>query len=266
MVHAMASTGKSGRISRRKFVGGGAAALGGGLVAGAIAVGGHDHSDVGEHDHSHHSHAQEPQPRLRVLNPAEAALAGAMADRVFPPDGNSPGATDIGVVQYLDGQLAGDWGAGARFYRQGPFPEPDESGFGYQLPLTPRELYKHALPLIDEHARRHYGDVMAALAPEQQDKVMSAIEGGEVDLELAQGPNGFQSGDFFVLFIQNVKEGLFADPIYGGNRNVAGWKWIGFPGDPMAYDDSYFYLFSNWRTPYDVEPQGLDATMAQNGH
>jgi gluconate 2-dehydrogenase gamma chain len=25
-------------------------------------------------------------------------------------------------------------------------------------------------------------------------------------------------------------EGMFADPIYGGNKDKVGWKWIGFPG------------------------------------
>lgn len=240
----------SSRISRRQLVGGGAAALGGGLVAGVLGT-------SGGNQHSHRSHSHEPHARLRVLRPAEAAVASALADRVFPPDADSPGATDIGVVQYLDGQLAGDWGAGARFYRRGPFHEPDESGLGYQLPLTPRELYKHVLPRIDEHARRRHGDVMAALPPEQQDEVMTALEQGKVDLGLGQGPNGFDSAAFFTMFLENVKEGLFADPIYGGNRDVAGWKWIGYPGDPMVYGDSYFYFFSSWRTPYDVEPKGL---------
>jgi gluconate 2-dehydrogenase gamma chain len=32
------------------------------------------------------------------------------------------------------------------------------------------------------------------------------------------------------MLYQNVIEGLFADPIYGGNRNKAGWRMIGFPG------------------------------------
>jgi choline dehydrogenase-like flavoprotein len=63
--------------------------------------------------------------RLRALSKPEAALVGAMADRVFPRDGDSPSASEIGFVTYLDGQLAGGWGAGERFYRQGPFVEPE---------------------------------------------------------------------------------------------------------------------------------------------
>jgi len=32
-------------------------------------------------------------------------------------------------------------------------------------------------------------------------------------------------------------EGMFADPVYGGNRNMAGWKMIGYPGARYDYRD-----------------------------
>ena len=32
------------------------------------------------------------------------------------------------------------------------------------------------------------------------------------------------------MFYQATMEGLFADPIYGGNKNKAAWKMIGYPG------------------------------------
>ena len=35
---------------------------------------------------------------------------------------------------------------------------------------------------------------------------------------------------FWGMVYQTVMEGMFSDPIYGGNRNKAGWKLIGFPG------------------------------------
>jgi len=62
---------------------------------------------------------------------------------------------------------------------------------------------------------------------------------------------------FFAIFRQNVLEGLFADPLYGGNANLIGWKWIGFPGDPMAYGDPYGKLIDKFDTPYNVEPKPL---------
>jgi gluconate 2-dehydrogenase gamma chain len=244
------SRGRPG-LSRRGLLGGAAAVVGGGIVTGLLAAGG-----GGDRPRAEPAVA----PRLRVLNGAEAATVGALADRVFPPDGDSPGATAIGVVSYLDGQLAGDWGDGARLYRHGPFSEPADSGHGYQLPLTPRALYKHVLPRIDAYVtQRHGGRAVPALAHEDQDALLTALEAGAIDLGLADGPNGFTSANFFTIFLANVTEGLFADPIHGGNRDGAGWSWIGYPGDPMAYGDPYFWFFSSWHTPYDVEPRGLSA-------
>jgi gluconate 2-dehydrogenase gamma chain len=250
------------RLSRRRLLGGGAAVAGGGLLMGLLARAAAD-------DPLRPGAKPVAPPPLRVLNVAEAATVGAMADRVYPPDDDSPGATAIGVVTYLDGQLAGDWGAGARLYRHGPFHEPAYSGHGYQLPLTPRELYKHVLESIDAHVKkRHGGQALPALAHEEQDKLLVALEGGKVDLGLAHGPNGFTSAEFFTMFLANVSEGLFADPMHGGNRNVEGWRWIRYPGDPMAYGDPYFGFFSSWHTSYDVEPRGMASdgmTMHDHG-
>jgi gluconate 2-dehydrogenase gamma chain len=245
------------RLSRRRLLGTSAFAIGGGLLAGAL-------TGAGRQDPARPRPGRPPARRLRVLSPAEAATAGAMADRVFPPDDDGPGATEVGVVAYLDEQLAGEWGAGARLYRHAPFHEAADSGHGYQLPLTPRALYKHVLPRIDAHVRARYAShALPELTADAQDAMLRELEAGSVDLALAQGPSGFTSADFFALFLANVKEGLFADPMYGGNRDVAGWRWIGYPGDPMAYGDSYFYFFSSWHTPYDVEPKGLEHGASQ---
>ena len=42
---------------------------------------------------------------------------------------------------------------------------------------------------------------------------------------------------FFELLLKNTQEGFFADPIYGGNRDMVGWKMIGFPGARYDYRD-----------------------------
>jgi gluconate 2-dehydrogenase gamma chain len=234
-------------ISRRQLLRGGAAAVGGGALVGGLAACG------GEHD----GHGDARQP-LKALTETEAAVLSAMADRVFPAGDGSPSATEIGVVAYIDAQLAGGWGSGDRFYAHGPFPEPQDSGHGYQLPLTPRELYKRVLPRIDEEARRRHGSGFAELEPAQQDELMTALEEGRVDLGLADGRFGFGSGQFFAAFLQNVREGLFADPMHHGNRDVQGWRWIGYPGDPMAYGDAYYAVFDDWDVRWDVAPKGLE--------
>jgi gluconate 2-dehydrogenase gamma chain len=199
-----------------------------------------------------------PLPPLRFFTDAEAATVAAMAERVFPADKNSPGARDAGVMHYIDGRLAGGWGHGDRLYMQGPFEEPKDSGHGYQLPLTPREVYRRALRTLDAHCRRTYRDKdFVDLPAAKQDEVLTALEGGQVDLGLAGGQSGFTSASFFAMFLENVNEGLFSDPMHGGNRNMTGWKWVGFPGDPAAYDEPYAEYIGKWHLPYHVIPKGV---------
>jgi gluconate 2-dehydrogenase gamma chain len=243
-------------VSRRRLLEAGAALLGASVGAGFLAR--------RSFDDAPYRPVPRPSARLAVLNAEEAATVGAMADRVFPPDAEGPGAVAIGVVTYIDRQLAGEWGGGARLYRHGPFFEAQDSGHGYQLPMTPRELYKHVLPRIAEHTLARYAERIEDLDPDDQDEVLSALEAGTVELGLKRGRNGFSSADFFAMFLANVREGLFADPLYGGNHDVQGWRWVRFPGDPMAHSDDYFGFFSSWHVPYDVEPQGLDVDT--NGH
>ena len=72
------------------------------------------------------------------------------------------------------------------------------------------------------------------------------------------GSTAFASVDFFTMFRQNVLEGMLADPSYGGNKDMVGWKWIGFPGDPMRRGDVYYeYMFTNKPYPYEHKPLPL---------
>src|SRR6516165_2739018 len=73
-----------------------------------------------------------------VLTAEEAAFFSAVADTMIPADALSPSGSECGVPVFIDRQLAGAWGAGARMYRAGPFHQglPEQ---GYQLPLTPRD-------------------------------------------------------------------------------------------------------------------------------
>ena len=238
------------RLSRRRLLAGaagtgGALALGGSLwrVRGALGD------------------AQTPAPKLRALTAGEAAVLGAMCDRIFPPDEDSPGATDIGVLHYLDSQLAGDFGSGTGSYRHGPFHEASTSGLGYQLDVPPRDAYKTALRRVDEHCRQTEGNGFAELPPARQDAILTAMENGKVDLGMAKGPNGYTSATFFTDLLLRVSEGLFSDPMYGGNRDVAGWRWVGYPGDPMAYGDAYWTIFGHPDDPYDVKPRGIKEGM-----
>lgn len=244
---------QGGRPTRRELLTGGAFVVGGvvgaGITLGATSGGGTETTKTVA--------AGQKLP-LRALSEPEADAITAMAERIFPRDASGPGATDAGVVTYIDGQLAGGWGNGERLYMQGPFHEPEDSGHGYQLPLTPRQVYRRALAKIDDYCHKHYNDTgFSDLKPAQQDEVLTALEGGKVDLGLARGKHGFTSADFFAMLLDNVTEGLFADPMYGGNRDMVGWKWVGFPGDPMGHGDRYAQHIGKWHEPYHVAPKAL---------
>lgn len=192
-------------------------------------------------------------PPLRYFNDAEAQTITAMAERIFPMDAAGPGATDARVLNYIDGRLSGAWGLGAKTYRQGPYLQPADSGHGFQLAMTPRDIYKDALAAIDAYCNRQYGKSFAALSAQQQDDTLHALEQGKVDTFTT-----VPAATFFAMFRQNVVEGLFADPLYGGNFNLIGWRWIGFPGNPMAYGDPYGNFIDKFNTPYNVEPKPLE--------
>ena len=192
------------------------------------------------------------QRALRFFNDAQARVITAMAERMFPRDDAGPGATDAHVLDYIDGRLVSAWGLGGRTYRQGPFFAPQDSGHGVQTPMTPRDIYQDALAALDAYCRRQFGTSFDQASSSQQDDVLHALEQGKVDTFTA-----IPAVQFFAMFRQNVLEGLFADPLYGGNANLVGWKWIGFPGDPMAYGDPYGKLIDKFDTPYNVEPKPL---------
>lgn len=160
-----------------------------------------------------------------VLSTAAVRALASIADRIFPADEETPGGTDLGVVDCVLAQLAGPWGNGERMYRAGPFAWPPHSGHGWQSELTPLEAFRRGLAALDEHAARVHGAVLADLPAAAQDALLADLERGAV-------PGCGEPGGpaFFDLLLSACREGVFADPRYGGNRDGAAWAWIGFPG------------------------------------
>jgi gluconate 2-dehydrogenase gamma chain len=96
---------------------------------------------------------------------------------------------------------------------------------GYQLPLTPAQLYRIALDEIArEVADKYQGKTFRDLPPDQQDAVLRDLESGAANLP------SVPSAILFETLLANTIEGFFSDPAYGGNRDMAGWRMVGFPG------------------------------------
>ena len=152
----------------------------------------------------------------------EDAIEAAVA-RLIPADETGPGAVEAAVPTYIDRQLAGAWGAGERLYRSGPW-LPGKPEQGYQLPFSPAELFRNALRGILEDLRATKRGSFATLGADDQDAYLRTLERETKDL------GGVPSNTFFKSLLELTIEGFFADPIYGGNKGMVGWKLIGFPG------------------------------------
>ena len=161
--------------------------------------------------------------------PDEAKAVEALVDRLIPPDPQTPGGKDAGCAAFIDGQLAGPYGSAQGLYMVGPF----QAGTPQQGPqgqATPAELYRAALKAIDDYCHNNFqGQGFAALAATDQDALLSGIDSGGIVLD------GVNAKLFFELLLQNTMEGFFSDPLYGGNRDMVGWKMIGFPGSRYDY-------------------------------
>jgi gluconate 2-dehydrogenase gamma chain len=180
------------------------------------------------------------------FTPPEQGFVSAACDRLIPEDPSGPSASDVGVPFYIDQQLAGAWGNGARQYRQGPWREgtPEQ---GYQLAMLPKDVYRTAIRTIDEHCTKKYGSPFSETTATQQDEVLTGLEKGTIDL------GAIPATTFFGMLLGNTIEGYFADPLYGGNRDKAAWKAIGFPGVAAVYSDH----IEQHNTRYTVAPVSI---------
>jgi gluconate 2-dehydrogenase gamma chain len=180
---------------------------------------------------------------LLTLTETEHAFVVAAADTLIPADELSPSGSECGVATFIDRQLAGAYGSGARLYRDGPFAKAKPE-FGYQLPLNPREFFRAGIGAANEWSRKTYGKDFDRLPGADREAAMKAMENGKAEF------SGFDSRIFFNALLDISMEGFFADPIYGGNRDMAAWKMVGYPGLPATYrDDIKKYLGKKYDKP-----------------
>jgi gluconate 2-dehydrogenase gamma chain len=195
------------------------------------------------------SEAAQPQPApvllpgYAFLNTDEAAFVEAMVDHMIPADELSPKGTDMGLAVYIDRALASAWGKGDRLYMNGPWKLGAPSQ-GYQLPLTPAQLYRAGIEATNLYCTKTYGKTFDKITEAQREEVLQGLSRGTITFA-----SGLPVRDFWNAAYQTVIEGLFSDPIYGGNRNKAGWRMIGFPGaiavhreDIVKYRDKEYPL------------------------
>jgi gluconate 2-dehydrogenase gamma chain len=192
--------------SRRAFlkgaaVGAGAAVAGTGLVPQALA----------EHQEKHKSAAADTveapahvhasgSGHGAFFNDEDAATVMAFAERLMPGAPGMPGARDADVLNYIDLALAGAYADQQDFYRRG-------------------------LAALEGFCQQAYQASFVRLDAARQDAVIAALEAGK-----ATGFSWPTQQAFFNTLRTHTMEGMFSDPVYGGNKDFAGWRLVGFPG------------------------------------
>jgi gluconate 2-dehydrogenase gamma chain len=171
-----------------------------------------------------------------------ATVEAAMA-RIIPTD-DTPGAREAGTIDFLDRYLSG---------LDHIYAKPDGSGFeklegrradAWQQRLDVlRDKYVHGVEELDRRSRDRFGTDFVSLHAGHQDSVLTDLERPGLDLGSAEAVAGFapvetplqQTSveidlDFLPLLALHTRQGFYADPVYGGNRDRVGWQVIGFPG------------------------------------
>jgi gluconate 2-dehydrogenase gamma chain len=170
---------------------------------------------------------------LRFFTAEEARAIQAASERIFPTDESGPGATEAGVIVYIDRQLAGPYGKDKYRYTKGPWIQsiPEH---GYQGKETPQETYRAGI--------KQLGSDFTDISPEQQDLRLESI----------------QDTYFFQLLHGHTVEGVFCDPLHGGNIGMVGWRLIGFPGPAMSYR---YQIDKYYGKTYSAAPKSLEQIL-----
>ena|SRR5262245_22733928 len=189
--------------TRRAFLVGAALGAAAGIVPEAQAQTPDAHATTGAAPHAMAS----PEGHGAFLNDEDAATVRAFAERIWPAGSGTAGASEIGVLNYIDLALAGAYSDMQDFYRRG-------------------------LAQLDAYCRSTQQKPFVQLAAAQQDDVIRALEQNK-----ASGFAWPSAPQFFNTVRTHVMEGLFADPVYGGNNNFEGWRQVSFPGGQPSFTE-----------------------------
>ncbi len=250
------------RVSRRDFLKLSAVvAIGAGLAA-CEPNSGLDHPGVVSENLSNAAQypdvpvppAVPPPPTLVMLTPEQARTIDALVSRIYPGDPSDPGAHEAGVVNYIDKMLAFHEGGVEPYYAEGPHAKPYEGDqpppekadklgliiwvkkselhrYGTQSTLKLLDRYRNGVGYVNAYSKAKYGAPFADLQPSTQDQVINDMI-NDVAKDFFEDPS---DTEFFKMLQTHTIQGMFSDPAYGGNKDMIGWKQIGYPGAQRAF-------------------------------
>jgi gluconate 2-dehydrogenase gamma chain len=138
------------------------------------------------------------------LDPRRRAILEAVVSRLIPADAIGPGALEAGAATYIERALSTDY-AGHR------------------------EEYLVGLDAVNQRASSDFGDSFVRLCADEQDALLAQLESDA-------GSHPERDGAaFFELVLGHTFEGMFGDPVWGGNAGRIGWKLMGYAGPKRVW-------------------------------
>lgn len=210
---------------------------------------------------------------LQFFSVDEAKLMDAIAGRIIPGTPDDPGAREADVFIYIDHKLAYKKNNGfveptyflppfARVIKteepqskpeapattkEIPVKDTEIDRYGFQSKMKPQETYQKGLASVDKYAQMKYQKKFEDLSEAQQDQILEDMDNGN-----AKGFDQPSDRAFFKVLRDDVIEGMFSDPVYGGNKNMVGWSLIGYPGAQRAYTPVDLHTEGNVRPPQSI--------------
>ncbi|ARK20885.1 gluconate 2-dehydrogenase subunit 3 family protein [Sporosarcina ureae] len=167
------------------------------------------------------------EARMYFTRMADFAILEQAVERIFPEDDNGPGAIELGVPYYIDKQLAGPYGSNVGDYRQGPFKGPKTSAADSSLDRG--QIFINGLRAMDMESQKRFDTNFIKATEDQQLEIMTDFADDKVEVK------GITSKAFFALLRSTTLEGAYCDPLYGGNRDMKGWKMKEYPVAIASY-------------------------------
>lgn len=230
-------------LSRRQFLTRSAAAISGLAIGAGLAQFGYAETRAGRK-------ILMDNYRPTFFNHVEWRSLMAACDCLIPADETGPGALEALVPIYIDRQMQTEYATGGLWYMSPPFFPDSKPEFGYQYKFTPRDIYRIGFSEVAAYCRSQHQKHFDEIEMDQRLELMKNLETGSIKLDTVP------SQIFFKQLLANTKEGFLADPMYGGNQNMAGWKMIGFPGargDYLEFVSKHNQAYT--KAPISIEEQ-----------
>jgi gluconate 2-dehydrogenase gamma chain len=189
-----------------------------------------------------------------TLGLQEAAVVTALANTIIPLDSNGPGAVEAGALYFIDRQLNGDYGNNGRMFNTGPFIMPQtagpltvdsvvgpitysagtvnanitwSAGQEYQYGMSLRNFWRYGILALESYANSAYGGNYESLSAANQIACLQDLFNNKPTAATFNEiiPSDFANEVFFMTWASYT-----SDPVYGGNRGMAGWTYTASPG------------------------------------